>query len=414
MTFQSALADSEDNAMSLYFSGKDAYNSGNYQAAQNFFLEALVKDENIEAKAQNIKYMLGVSAFNNRDYKTAKTYLSLFEDNPIAIDLLQKIEEFEKTLPEDFLYHNDSHNVKQQIDPSATKTEIISSETKEEENNSNQATIIIIITTMIIMSLSVFVEIKKSLFSKIALKLVGVSSDSIITKVNDKTNKDAIEKSVEITNDSETSSTEINSASLLETPFDEEIDIDKMASQDIEEISRFFEEEHNEEISFEDASNKIKKAEVPDNTKDNEEEVFETARDSILNSILDEDENKNQEREPEQETIEKEEQIPENIQRVEISKKPKYEHLDNIPDDFNVNVAIEKAFKMIEETNRLNKTNEEDKTEEFKTIEELEKEIEEKEKINLNYFQDMKEMDKDYLNSFFDYIFEEHLEVSKK
>jgi outer membrane protein assembly factor BamD (BamD/ComL family) len=50
--------------MSLYFSGKDAYNSGNYAAAQQYFQEALVKDENIEAKAQNIKYMLGVSAFN--------------------------------------------------------------------------------------------------------------------------------------------------------------------------------------------------------------------------------------------------------------------------------------------------------------------------------------------------------------
>jgi len=396
--------------MSLYFSGKDAYNSGNYQSAQKFFQEALVRDENIEAKAQNIKYMLGVSAFNNRDYKTAKTYLSLFENNPIAKDLLKKIEEYEKTLPEDFLYHND--NFKQQIIPSATTSEQITSDNKDEDNNSSQALIIIIVTTLIIMTLSVFFEIKKSLFSKIALKLVGVSSDSIITKPKEDTSKELIEQTVGVANDSDSTNTEINTASLLETPFDEEIDIEKMASQDIDEISRFFEEEFDEEQTFKDTAIKTSKTGLDDQTNDDKEEGFETARDSILNSIIDEEDGDQQEREDEKQAINKEEPSEE-FQKEEISKKPKYEHLDNIPDDFNVNVAIEKAFKLIEQTNRLKPTDEKSEAEEFKTIEELEKEIEEKEKINLNYFQEMKEMDKESLNSFFDYVFEEHLEVSK-
>jgi hypothetical protein len=394
--------------MSLYFSGKDAYNSGNYAAAQQYFQEALVKDENIEAKAQNIKYMLGVSAFNNKDYKTAKTYLVLFPDNPIANDLLQKIEEFEKTLPEDFLYHNENDDEKV-ITPSPTHSVMLSTETAKKNNNTKQSTtIIIIITTIVIMSVSVFLEIKKSMFSKIALKLVGVTSDTILIKNNQDannldTNKTKLTEEVE-----ETQGPELNTMSLLETPFDEEIDIEEMASKDIKEISRFF-DEVNEEVVFVDNLETESSEEIVENNEENKkDDDFESARDSILNSILDDEE-------PSE--LEDQENQPENKTKAvnEVSKKPKYEHLDNIPDDFNVNSAIDKAFKLIEETNRLQTQESEQKeTEDFKSIGEMEKELEEQEKLNLDYFQEMEEIDDASLKNFLDYVFEQHLEVGHK
>lgn len=405
--------------MSLYFSGKDAYNSGNYTAAQRYFQEALVKDENIEAKAKNIKYMLGVSAFNNKDYKTAKTYLVLFADNPIAKDLLQKIEAYEKTLPEDFLYHTENDD-KRVNTSSSPHSEMLSTETEKKNNNTKQSTtIIIIITTIVIMSFSVFLEIKKSMFSKIALKLVGVTSDAILIKNNQDVNKLDINQTKQTEEVTETPSSELNTASLLETPFDEEIDIEEMASKDIKEISRFF-DEVNEEADFVDNLASKSSEEILENNAEEKKNVdFESARDSILNSILDDEEPtelENKENQSENKTKSVNEVSSNHIEESkEISKKPKYEHLDNIPDDFNVNSAIDKAFKLIEETNRLQtQESEQSEAEEFKSIEELEKEMEEQQKINLDYFQKLEEIDDDSLKSFFEYVFEQHLEVGNK
>ena len=393
--------------MSLYFAGKDAYNSGNYEAAQKHFQEALVKDENIEAKAQNIKYMLGVSAFNNQDYKTAITYLSLFSDNPIAQDLLSKIKQYETTLPEDFLYHND--NSEQKAIPDATSVSLVQDKKEEEGETKQKTTIIIIVTTLTIMALSVFFEIKRSLFSRMALKLVGVSSDTIVVRAKSQTETKPTEQITGVENEEVTNNPEHNTASLIETPFDEEIDIDEMASKDIKEISRFFDEL----TENTDSDQNVKSQEMTNNEENSE--VFDNARDSILNSLLDDedtnelelqeaDEGINNEQ-PQSEPIETAQ--TENVKPEEISKKPKYEHLDNVPDDFNVNLAIEKAFNLIKKSSKA-KLEEDQENEEFKSIEELEKELDEKEKINLNYFQEMEEIDDDSLKDFFDYIFEKH------
>src|SRR6056297_2292989 len=267
--------------MSLYFSGKDAYNSGNYEAAQKHFQEALVKDENIEAKAQNIKYMLGVSAFNNQDYKTAITYLSLFSDNPIAQDLLSKIKQYETTLPEDFLYHND--NSEQKAIPDATSVSLVQDKKEEEGETKQKTTIIIIVTTLTIMALSVFFEIKRSLFSRMALKLVGVSSDTIVVRAKSQTETKPTEQITGVENEEVTNNPEHNTASLIETPFDEEIDIDEMASKDIKEISRFFDEL----TENTDSDQNVKSQEMTNNEENSE--VFDNARDSILNSLLDDE-----------------------------------------------------------------------------------------------------------------------------
>ncbi len=395
--------------MSLYFAGKDAYNSGNYEAAQNYFDEALTKDENIEAKAQNIKYMLGVSAFNNRDYKTAKTYLNLFKDNPIAKDLLLKKEVYEKTLPEDFLYPNDNSNV--QDFTAATNSELLSIDQIDSKSKDQRILIIIIVTTLVVTSLSVFFEIKRNLFSKIALRLVGISSESMIVRAQENTKKVDKNRIERTDQEVEMPTTDQTTTSLLETPFDEEIDIEKMASKEIKEISRFFEDDV--ETQFNQKSSDISENQIHQQSDQEEENdgEFVSARDSILNSILADEENFGAKEEEEKDTSANNNED----KTEEISKKPRYEHLDNIPDDFNVNEAIEKAFKLIEESSRLQaKQDLENETEQFKTIEEMEKEIEEKEKVNLNYFQEMEEIDDKSLESFFDYVFEEHLEEPKK
>jgi len=400
--------------MSLYFSGKDAYNSGNYKAAQEYFQEALIKDENIEAKAQNIKYMLGVSAFNNQDYKTAKTYLILFKENPIAENLLEKITEYEKTLPEDFLYHTDNDD-KQVITPVAS-SEVLESDTKIQEKTKQRTTVIIIVTTVIIMSLSVFFEIKNSLFSKVALKLVGVTSDTVLVKGKQETQSINMNQITGTATEKETSAHDISTASLLETPFDEEIDIEKMASKDIKEISRFFEEEAEEELTDATREMDVEQSSEISHSEMKDEE-FESARDSILNSILDDDSNDLDEEDKKTEDLKPiaQKKPVENLQNEEVSKKPKYEHLDNIPDDFNVNAAIEKAFKMIEESEPLQSNkNVAKESEGFKSIEELEKEMEELEKISVDYFQQMEDIDDDSLRTYFEYIFDKHLEVSKQ
>ncbi len=397
-------ADAEDNAMSLYFSGKDAYNSGNYEAAQKYFQEALIKDENIEAKAQNIKYMMGVSAFNNRDYKTAKTYLILYKDNPIAKDLLLKIEQYETTLPDDFLYYTDNSE-KVPVLPATTTTVLASGAIENKEDSKQQTIIIIIVTTFLIMTISIFFEIKKNLFSRIALKLVGVSPETIGLRKNNNIHTDIPGHLEELNANEEVVLTEKSTASLLETPFDEEIDIEKMASKDIEEISRFFEEE------VEGTESEFSKRDLKETNTKKESEEFEKARDSILNSLLEDEETDISEvNEKELLTNEQPDLIAkkDSLKPEEIAKKPKYEHLDNVPDDFNVNLAIEKAFKLIEDTSAKQQDSDNQENKEWKTVEEMEKEMEEKEKLSVDYFQELEKIDDSSLETFYDYIFDKH------
>ncbi|GEM_PF-373415 len=409
----SVLADDEDNAMSLYFSGKDAYNSGNYRAAQDFFKQALIKDENIEAKAQNIKYMLGVSAFNNGDYKTAKTYLSLFSTNPIAQDLLNKIEIFEENLPEDFVYHTDNHE--KPVIISESSTQIMDTNTNAEEEGINgRIIIIVVVTTILIIAFAVFFEIKKSLFSQIALKLVGVSANTIIIGSKNTTNSIQDEQLSSLNENLQPAITEISTASLLETPFDEEIDIESMASKDIKEISRFFKDENDDEQMPNHTTSETVIESILNESQESEKE-YDNARESILNSILDHEtifDSKNQD---DENTPSEEKSLITEPERMEdeISKKPKYEHLDNVPDDFDVNKAIEKAFKLIEESQEIiNSQDSDDK--DFMSIEEMEKEMAEKERMNLKYFQEMEELNDASMNKFFDYIFDHHSEKNIK
>ncbi|MFW5871601.1 MAG: hypothetical protein ACOCUT_00695, partial [bacterium] len=304
---------------------------------------------------------------------------------------------------------NDNSNV--QDFTAATNSELLSIDQIDSKSKDQRILIIIIVTTLVVTSLSVFFEIKRNLFSKIALRLVGISSESMIVRAQENTKKVDKNRIERTDQEVEMPTTDQTTTSLLETPFDEEIDIEKMASKEIKEISRFFEDDV--ETQFNQKSSDISENQIHQQSDQEEENdgEFVSARDSILNSILADEENFGAKEEEEKDTSANNNED----KTEEISKKPRYEHLDNIPDDFNVNEAIEKAFKLIEESSRLQaKQDLENETEQFKTIEEMEKEIEEKEKVNLNYFQEMEEIDDKSLESFFDYVFEEHLEEPKK
>ena len=178
-----------------------------------------------------------------------------------------------------------------------------------------------------------------------------------------------------------------------------------MASKDIEEISRFFEEE------VEGTESEFSKRDLKETNTKKESEEFEKARDSILNSLLEDEETDISEvNEKELLTNEQPDLIAkkDSLKPEEIAKKPKYEHLDNVPDDFNVNLAIEKAFKLIEDTSAKQQDSDNQENKEWKTVEEMEKEMEEKEKLSVDYFQELEKIDDSSLETFYDYIFDKH------
>ncbi|HOO31767.1 MAG TPA: tetratricopeptide repeat protein [Thermotogota bacterium] len=373
--------------MSLYFSGKDAYNSGHYYDAQRYFQNALIKNPDIEAMAPNIKYMLGVSAFNNNDYKTANTYLSLFPENPIAKDLLSKIKAYEETLPEEFLYHN---TVYTEPVNEATKSilQTASSTVVEETAPGINPTILLAAISVLILAVGLFLEIKINTFSKLALKLVGVSPDFLSTHHSTVVAKSRKIEESEETRGVEDGEGEINVKVLLDTPFDEEIDIDEMASKDISELTKFF---GNDEPLYEEEepSQNIKASSEQDQLNMDD---FNDARSSILNSVLDEEESElDDTAEPE----------------TEPSYTPKYEHLDNIPDDFDVNSAISKAYNLIEKIEKT-PTSENGTPEQWTSIDEYTNSLDEQDRHNVNYFQNLEAMDDEDLNKYYDFIFEKH------
>ena len=94
----------KDESMSLFFAGQNAYNQGNYVDAEQYLSRALQLDPDLEAKTPNAKFMLGVSAFKNQNYSIAKVNLSLYRDNPIAVDLLNKISDIEGKMGTGFYY----------------------------------------------------------------------------------------------------------------------------------------------------------------------------------------------------------------------------------------------------------------------------------------------------------------------
>ncbi|HPE67961.1 MAG TPA: hypothetical protein P5560_02230 [Thermotogota bacterium] len=343
----------EDEAMDLFFSGKGAYNSGSYEDAQRLLKSALELDPKIEAKAPTIKYMIGVSAFKNGDYSTAKTMLSLFPENPVAMDLLLKIAEFEKNLPEDFYYTGTT----QERTPPAVLLQATSTESSSEAGAGLSPVLVVLVALVVFVSLFLFLEIKLNLFSTLATRLSKSGSVTVTMQPRSAPVTEAIASG------SMPSREEIP-PNLLETPFEEPIDIDSMAEKEISELSRVFG--------------------TPKKTADQEETPYapqteEQAKEDMLHSFQ---------------------------QQASSGEPPEPQAIpvDQLPEDFHpekVRARIKELFEKIPTPT---------KEKEFLPIDQVEEQ--QNQTVTLDDFDAVEDWDSAKLEKFFDFVFQESEEHS--
>ncbi len=403
----------QDDAMAQYYTGRDAYNSGNYKDAQYYFQRALILDPKIEAMAQNIKFWLGISAFNNGDFKTARVNLELFPNAPIAVDLLKKIVEIEKNADDYYFLNTDIYDERNysEITPSVQATQ-----TETESGGGVNLIIILTVVWLAVLAVSVLFEMKFGFFSKVALSLVkrgSLKTSSLDIEV--KTPDSGQYTSNEEKNESEEIADDIPRA-LFDTPFEEEIDIDSMASRDIEEISRYFDEgleEKEEKESFiDDVRMRMKEKKSKEAAKNDaetepvksemsvREQILQSASEGYQNDDID------AEYKDDSENISVNGETPINIEEMEFDEENigDLEDIDEL--SFDEELFIKKTFELIEQAEKKAVSASEPE-EEWKTIDELTKNLEESEKNkDLNYYENMKEMSDEQREDFFNFLFE--------
>ncbi|HQC37170.1 MAG TPA: tetratricopeptide repeat protein [Thermotogota bacterium] len=266
LSFSSALLaqNYKDEAMSLFFAGQNAYNQGNYADAEQYLSRALQLDPDIEAKTPNAKFMLGVSAFKNQNYSIAKVNLSLYRDNPIAVDLLNKIIEIEGQMGTGFYYYTQDQNRTPIIETSAPSTPV---QAESVSKSSPPVLLTIAIVFGVTLALSLFMELKFAIFSRFTVRLI-LAKNTVPVTVSPigPTGLESPPLAVSSKDD------EAELLLLSDTPFEEKIDIQKMASAEIEDIARFFSE--NPEID-------VRKRETGE-TALTEEEIAQLAKNEIL------------------------------------------------------------------------------------------------------------------------------------
>lgn len=72
------------NALSLVEAGKNAFEDGNYNKAQEYFEMALKRYPELESRMPKLKLLLGITAYYSGDLETARAYLSIFSNENIA------------------------------------------------------------------------------------------------------------------------------------------------------------------------------------------------------------------------------------------------------------------------------------------------------------------------------------------
>jgi len=281
LSFSSALLaqNYKDEAMSLFFAGQNAYNQGNYADAEQYLSRALQLDPDIEAKTPNVKFMLGVSAFKNQNYSTAKVNLSLYRDNPIAADLMEKIIAIEVRMGTGFYYYTEDQNLTPIVEITAPST------TNQATDATEKSPSVLLIVAMVFgttLAFSLFMELKFAFFSRLTVRLV-IAKNTVPVTVSQNFHgiptppgmspppygpdgTEAPQIPLSSAND------EAEMLLLSDTPFEKKIDIQKMASAEIEEISRFFTE--NPEIDVSERENGEEKM--------TEEEIAQMAKNEIL------------------------------------------------------------------------------------------------------------------------------------
>ncbi|WP_155811033.1 tetratricopeptide repeat protein [Petrotoga mobilis] len=86
------FADNYEVAYEYYMNGLNYYRNAQYDLAQIFFEQALQLSPRLESEIPEIKMYLGLSAFHNKDYATAKIYLQPLKGIPIVDEALSVIE----------------------------------------------------------------------------------------------------------------------------------------------------------------------------------------------------------------------------------------------------------------------------------------------------------------------------------
>jgi hypothetical protein len=354
----------KDDAMTLFFAGQNAYNQGNYEEAELYLAKALETDSTIEAKTPNAKFMLGVSAFKNQHYNVAKVNLSLYTENPIAQDLLLKIEEIEKNMGTGFYYYS-----QQSIEPPAEETTLTATraDTKETEK---QLPIPLIITVVFVgvTGIMVFLELKFAIFSRLAVRLVLVKNP-VQVSLNSSDNETTV------TNPAIPGVDETELLLLSDTPFEEKIDIRKMATAEIEEISRFFSAESTEVGEAVAPDSLFSETEPLSADGKTEEEISQLVKNEILDSTRTE------------------------LPITADDEANTYDHVEDWDD-----LSLQDVLKLGEKILRESETGEADQAEEgtkWKSIDEFTQEAER----DLDYFEDKNEVEEDDLARYFDLFF---------
>lgn len=86
------FSDNYGIAYEYYMNGLKYYRNAQYDLAQNFFEQTLQLSPRLESEMPEIKMYLGLSAFHNNDYTTAKIYLQPFKGIPLVDEALNVIE----------------------------------------------------------------------------------------------------------------------------------------------------------------------------------------------------------------------------------------------------------------------------------------------------------------------------------
>jgi len=390
----------QDDAMTQYYTGRDAYNSGNYKDAQYYFQRALIIDPQIEARAQNIKFWLGISAFNNGDFKTAKVNLQLFPDTRIAQDLLVKIEEMEANADDYYFLNNDIYE-----EPSHVEEIVVNAtETAEESSGGINPIIILAVIWLVVIAVAVILEMRLGVFSRLAIRLVKkgnlkVSEGNVEVKIPFEKNDVKPEVSQE---------TEEIPPVLFDTPFEEEIDIDEMASRDIEEISRYFNETMEEQP--EENGSVIQDLRTRMKEKDEKDKKNLSAREEILRSSTEEyPEETDAVNTMDMSAADLEEnldlgEVAEEDNVSSLSKDISGSDLETL--DFDEDNFIQKAAKIIEQAKELSDSQYIEERTEWKSINELTKEMEESDIVkDLEYYENMKDMGEGEREEFYNFVF---------
>jgi hypothetical protein len=280
--------------------------------------------------------------------------LSLYRDNPIAVDLLNKISDIEGKMGTGFYYFTPIQNTAPVPETTPLST---MSQTNSAGQKSLSIPMIVGIVFAVTLSLSLLMELKFAVFSRLAVRLV-LAKNAIPVTVSP-SHPEISQISVSSKND------EAELLLLTDTPFEEKIDIQKMASAEIEDIARFFTE--NPEIDVE------KRA-----TGDvalTEEEIAQIAKNEILQAAKSE-------------------------ATAGETVKDAAAGADTIFDELDVSKVIQLAQKMISEAQSAHPQKAEEAIE-WKSAEAF---SEDKRK-NIDYFEDVDEVEEEDLQRFLDLFF---------